>query len=192
MKVIGLTGTIGSGKDVVREILERKLNTISVRLSDFLETDVLKKQGITITRSVQQNLGNELRKKYGSHILAKLAIDFMNKTNRIKVIDGIRNPGEIDFLKNHFGNDFKLIAIDAPQQLRFDRVIKRNRGIGYDPQTWEEFIIADEHDQGKDQPEHGQNVRKCIEMADVILQNDGSLEDLQKKVDNVVKEVLQI
>ena len=185
MKVIGLTGTIGSGKDIVREMLEKKFNTVSVRLSDLLEINSLKKLGIKITREMLQNLGDDLRKKYGTHVLAKLAIDFMKKASEIKIIDGIRNPGEVDFLRQQFGEDFKLIAIDAPQQIRFERVVKRNRDI--DPKKWEEFVSIDECDQGKDQPEYGQQVRKCIEMADVIIQNDGSLEDLQKKIEDVIK-----
>lgn len=187
MKVIGLTGTIGSGKDVAREILEKKFTIVSVRLSDLLETNALKKKGIKITRVMQQNLGNELRQKYGSHILAKIALDLMGKNNEIKIIDGIRNPGEVDFLKKQFGDDFKLIAIDAPQQVRFERVVKRNRAS--DPKTWEEFVAVDERDQGKDQPEYGQQVRKCIEMADVVIQNDDSMDEFQKKVEDAVKEV---
>ena len=188
MKVIGLIGTIGSGKDIVREILEKKFNTVSVILSDLLETNALKKRGIKITRTMQQNLGDELRQKYGTHVLAKIAIDFMKKTSEIKIIDGIRNPGEVDFLRQQFSDDLKLIAIDAPQQVRFERIVKRNRDS--DPKTWEEFVAVDERDQGKDQPEYGQKVRKCIEMADVVIQNDGSLEELKKKVEEIIKQLI--
>ena len=187
MKVIGLTGTIGSGKDVVRETLEKKFDTVSVRLSDLLDTNELKKRGIKITRDIQQDLGNGLRQKYGVHVLAKLAIDLMKKTSEIKIIDGIRNPGEVDFLRQQFGEDFKLIAIDASQQVRFERVVKRNRDI--DPKKWEEFIVVDERDQGKDQPEYGQQVRKCIEMADAIIQNDDTLEEFKRKVEDAIKEI---
>ncbi|MBI2546929.1 MAG: AAA family ATPase [Candidatus Aenigmarchaeota archaeon] len=184
MKVIGLTGTIGSGKDFVREMLEKSLGVTSVRLSDLLDTSVLKKRKITLTRNIQQNLGDELRQKYGTHVLAKIAVDFMKPTDKIKVIDGIRNPGEIEFLKNMFGENFELIAVDAPQKVRFERVVKRSRLS--DPKTWEEFVAVDERDQGKDQPPYGQQVGKCIEMADVVLQNDGTMEDFQKKVEEII------
>lgn len=186
MIVIGLAGTIGAGKEAVREILEKRFNTTSVRLSDLLDTAMLKKRGVKITRSIQQNLGDELRQKYGSHVLAKIAIDFMKKSGEVKVIDGIRNPGEIDFLKRQFTDGFKLVAVDASQETRFERVKKRNRDM--DPKAWEEFVKVDDRDQGKDQPEYGQQVRKCIEMADVIIQNDGTIEDFQKKIDEAIKE----
>ena len=187
MRVIGLTGTIGAGKEIVREILEKKFNVTSVRLSDLLETNALKKNKVRITRSIQQNLGDELRQKYGNHVLAKIAVDFMKKTSELKIIDGIRNPGEVDFLKKQFGDEFKLIAIDASQQIRFERVVKRNRDV--DPKTMEEFIKVDERDQGKEQPEYGQQVKKCIEMADIVIQNDGTLEEFQKKLDDVIKQL---
>ncbi|MBU5537594.1 MAG: AAA family ATPase [Candidatus Aenigmatarchaeota archaeon] len=189
MKIIGLTGTIGSGKDVAREILEKKFNTVSVKLSDLLDYSSLKKRGINITRKIQQDLGDQLRQKYGTHVLAKIAIEFMKKNDNVKIIDGIRNPGEVDFLRQKFGEDFKLIAIDAPQQIRFERIVKRNRPT--DPKNWEEFVAADERDQGKNQPEYGQQVKKCIEMSDVVIQNDGSLEEFTKKVEDAVKNLMQ-
>lgn len=189
MKVIGLTGTIGSGKDVAREILEKKFNARAIKLSDLLDYSALKKQGIKITRKIQQDLGDELRKQYGAHILAKIALDFMKKSDNVKIIDGIRNPGEVGYLREQFGDNFILIAIDAPQQVRFERLFKRNRVA--DPKTWEEFTVADERDQGKDQPNYGQQVSKCIEMADIVLQNDSTLEEFKGKVEDLVKDILK-
>lgn len=185
MKVIGLTGTLSSGKETVREILEKNLSSYSVVLSSLLREEALAKQGIKITREIRQNLGNELRKQYGADVLVKIAVSFMQKNKDFLIIDGIRNPGEVDFLRSKFGDDFKLIAVDAPQQIRFERMNERRREG--DPTTWEEFLRLDERDQGKDEPEYGQQVKKCVEMADITVQNDGDLEDLQKKVEDAMK-----
>lgn len=187
MKVIGLTGAIGSGKEIVREIFEKNTSSYSVVLSSLLKDDALKKQGIKITREIRQNLGNELRKQYGAEVLVKIAVNFMQRNKDFLIIDGIRNPGEADFLREKFGDDFKLIAVDAPQQTRFERISQRRRDG--DPITLEEFVKLDERDQGKDEPEYGLQVRKCIETADIILQNDGSMEEFQKKVEDAIKEL---
>ena len=187
MKVLGLTGTFASGKEIAREIIEKNSNSYSVVLSSLLKEDALKGQGINITREIKQNLGNELRKQYGSDVLVKIAVNFMQKNKDFLIIDGIRNPGESDFLRQKFGNDYKLIAVDAPQQVRFERFSKRSREG--DPQTFEEFVKVDERDQGKDEPEYGQQVRKCIEMADFVIQNDGSLEEFQQKVLETIKQL---
>ncbi|MBI2543489.1 MAG: AAA family ATPase [Candidatus Aenigmarchaeota archaeon] len=189
MLVIGLTGTMGAGKDIVREMLEKKFNTSSLRLSDLIDTTPFKKRNVAITRTMYQNMGDELRQKYGPFVLAKIASGFMKPTDKIKIIDGIRNPAEADYFKEKFGEGFKLIAVDAPQQVRFERLSKRHREN--DPKTWEEFAAADEREQGKDQPEYGQHVRDCIEMADVVIENDGSLEDFKKKIEDVTSQISQ-
>jgi len=43
------------------------------------------------------------------------------------VIDGTRNIEEVNYFKKQFGIDFKLVAINAPFDLRFERVKKRAR-----------------------------------------------------------------
>ncbi len=187
MKVIGLTGTMASGKETVRDIIEKNTNSHSVILSSLLKEDALKKQKITITREMRQNLGNELRKQYGADVLVKVAVGFMPRNKDFLIIDGLRNPGEVDFLKSKFGIDFKLIAVDAPQQVRFERISSRNREG--DPKTWEEFVRVDDRDQGKDEPEYGQQVRKCIQMADILIQNDTNVDELNKKVADVIRQL---
>ena len=152
----------------------------TVVLSSLLKEDTLKKQGIKITREIQQNLGNELRKQYGPDILAKIAVGFMQKDKDLLIIDGIRNPAESDFLKARFDENYRLIAVDAPQEIRFERTVKRGRET--DPKTLEEFVKLDDREQGKDEYDYGLQIRKCIEMADIVLQNDVSLEDLERKV----------
>jgi dephospho-CoA kinase len=183
MKVIGLTGTIGSGKDVVKDLILKKFNCYYVTLSDIIRAEFERKKG-KLDRRTLQDMGNDMRKKYGPHILALLAIEYLPRDKEMIVIDGIRNPAESEYLKKKFGNNFKLIAVDAPQEIRFERMVKRQRYD--DPQTWEEFVAMDERDQGKNEEVYGQQVRKCIEQADYLIVNDGSLEDLGKKVDEVL------
>ena len=185
MKVIGLTGTIGSGKEVVKEFIKKKYNCYTVTLSDILKAE-LQKKGKTLDRTALQDLGNEMRKKYGNHILAMLAVEYLGRDKQAIIIDGIRNLGEVDYLKKKFGNDFKLVAIDAPQEIRFQRIVTRG---GEDPKVWEEFVKSDERDQGVGELEHGLRVKDCINVADYTIVNDGSLEDLQKKVDETTEKI---
>ncbi|MEM5853255.1 MAG: AAA family ATPase [Candidatus Aenigmatarchaeota archaeon] len=181
--VIGITGTIGSGKEVVRKILESKFSCYSVTLSSVILAHVKVKPD----RSTLQDLGNELRKKYGNFILAKLATDYLQRDKEMIIVDGIRNPGEVDYLKKTFGNKFFLIAVDAPRELRWERI--KARGKEGDPKSWEEFISVDERDQGVGEPLHGQRVRDCMNMADFLIINDSTIEDLERKVSEVIKKL---
>lgn len=186
MKVIGLTGSIGSGKEVVKDILMKRFNCWYVHLSSMVKGELEKKRS-GYDRKMMQDLGNELRKKYGAHILAKIAVDYMQRDKEMLIVDGIRNPGEIEYLRKKFGKDFVLIAVDAPQQLRFERIAKRARPT--DPKALEEFVVLDERDQGKGEPDYGQQTVKCSEQADFVIVNNGTAEEMENKVNEIIQKI---
>lgn len=185
VKVIGITGTIGSGKEAAREIITRNFNCYHSTLSALIRTEMLEKRKIKVDRSNLQNLGNDLRKQYGNDVLVKLAWNFLQKNKEFIIIDGIRNPGEIEFLKKVA--EFYLIAVDAPIELRFERLMKR--GGPKDVKTMEEFLELNERDMGANEPEYGQRVKDCMNMADFTVVNDGDKRQLESKVLEVMKQI---
>jgi len=187
MKVVGLTGTIASGRSLVKDSLTKRFHCDYVSLSTLIMEESLKKKRIPVDKFNKQNLGNELRQRYGSDALVKTAWNFMQKKKEVLIIDSIRNPGEIEFLRKNLGRDAIIIGVDAPREMRWERVAKRNRAT--DPKTAEDFAKVDDRDQGANEPDYGQQVRKCIEMADYVLMNDGSVEDFAKKCDEVVAKI---
>jgi dephospho-CoA kinase len=184
MKVVGLTGTIGAGKEVVKDFFTKKFNCYVVLLSDVIRGEMERKSP-EFNRKTLQDLGNELREKYGPHILAKIAVEYLPREKELTIIDGVRNPAEIQFLKEKFGEDFKLIAIDAPPEIRFKRLLKRGRKT--DPKSWEEFVEMDKRDLGEDEPSHGQQVKECFEQADFNLVNNGTIEELKNKIEEIAR-----
>lgn len=186
MKVIGLTGTIASGKEVVKEMILKKFNSYQVSLSSAIRGEMERKHR-DFSRRTLQDMGNELRQKYGTFVLAKVSTEFMSRDKPVLIVDGIRNPGEAEWLKKTYKDNFVLIGVDAPQQVRFERLQKKNRPI--DPKTWDEFVVLDERDQGKDEPPYGQQVRKCIEAADIVIDNDGDSAKLESKMEEVFSKI---
>ena len=73
-------------------------------------------------------------------------------------MDGTRNINEIEYFKKEFGNDFRLIAINTPFEIRFERVRKRARSD--DMNSMEELKRRDER-------EKGWGLDKAIEKADI-------------------------
>jgi len=181
--VVGLTGTIGSGKEVVKGTLARNFSSWGVSLSSIIKGELEKKRK-DFNRKTLQDMGNELRKKYGNFVLAKVATDYLQKDKQMIIVDGIRNPGEAEYLKKTFGKKFILVGVDAPKEIRWERVKARARKD--DPKTWEEFVALDERDQGVGEDLYGQQVRRCIEMADVIMQNDGNMDQFNEKINSLV------
>ena len=174
-RLIGLTGTNGSGKGEAATYFKKR-GYAYFSLSDVIR-DALRNDGKEDTRDNLIEKGNELRKKYGPDILARLA---MEKVQDKTVIDSIRNPSEVEYLRKE--KEFILLAIDAPVELRYERV--KRRGRQESASTLEEFIKKEKEemtDSGK-----GQQLHSCMKMADFIIMNDGTLEDLHLKLEEIV------
>jgi dephospho-CoA kinase len=181
--IIGLTGTMASGKDAVADILKKR-GYVYLSLSDEVREEA-KNRNIEVTRENLQALGNEMRKNEGPGILAQRVLMKITDPQKNYIINGIRNPAEVAELKNW--PSFYLIAVDAPQQLRFQRMMTRNRPS--DPKVFYMFMKADNKDQGIGEEESGQQVAACIKLADVSIFNDFSLERLIDKVNFMIQQI---
>lgn len=180
--IIGLTGTKASGKGEVAEML-KKLGFSYYSLSDRVREEAAKKGLSNCNIKDLQDIGNELRIQFGLGILAARTLNAANEEKI--VIDGIRNLGEIAELKK---KNAIIIAVDAPLQSRFNRLISRNRAS--DPKNWMDFIEMDRRDKGVGERNEGQQVDACIEKADYKIFNDSSLEELNWKIQEVLNKIL--
>ena len=172
MKIIGLTGTNGSGKGAAAEYFISK-GYAFYSLSDVIREN-LKKDGLELTRDNLIRKGNELRSLGGADFLAK---QVMEKVEGDAVIDSIRNPEEVRFLKSH--KNFILLAIDADVELRYERVKKRGRIES--ASTLQEFIKKEAEEKTSNPTQ--QQLHICFGMADFFVLNEGSLADLNNKLE---------
>ena len=140
--IIGVTGYLLAGKDSVAGYLIKK-GYHHYSLSDELRS-ILAERGIVSNRDNQVKLGNELRAQYGSGYLAERVL---KKTIQPSVITSIRNPGEIEALKK--SADFRLIFIDAPLRIRYERM-KTRRREGEESVTYEKFQAQEKREKSSD------------------------------------------
>lgn len=180
--IIGITGGFGSGKSTAASFFEKR-GFRKIVLSSFLEEEAKKRGFRKITRKILQDIGNEWRRKYGSGILAKKAIGYLNKRKIEKVvIDGIRNKGEIKEFKQT--KKFILIAIVSNKKNRFKRLrnLKKRENL-----TFELFKKLDRRDQGLGQKNTGLQVAACIREADIRVNNNYSYYDFKEKLNEFLK-----
>ncbi len=170
--LIGLTGTNSAGKGEAAAFLGTR-GYAYLSLSDVLREE-LAARGLPASRDNLIAVGNELRGRFGSDVLARRTMD---KVRGPSVIDSIRNPGELEFLRRQEG--FVLISIDAPIEIRFARAKARGRDESAD--TLEEFRVKEESEMAGN--ETGQRLALCMAVADRRVVNDGTLEDLRRKVE---------
>jgi dephospho-CoA kinase len=179
--VVGLTGPIASGKEIVSKVLKEKgfeYYSLSHRVREEA-----KSRGLEPTRETLQNVGDSLRVKFDGAVLAQRTADiFRTIPNPLILVDSIRNPAEIEYLRQEF--NAKIIGVTASEETRFQRVLARNRDS--DPKTFEEFVKAARRDQGLGQEELGQQVKTCLKLSDVVIENNGTVEELVKKVNETL------
>lgn len=180
MLTIGLTGTNASGKTCIVQFL-KKSGFAYFSLSDVIR-DELSHRGLEHSRENLRQVGNELRKEFGASILAdriksKLPFD------QPAVIDSIRNRYEVESLREL--PDFHLLAIDAPIEVRFARAQKRGRNENAtDIETFRHVENLE-----RSNSETSQNLDQCMAMADFHIYNDGTLDELSKKLEAVIQTV---
>jgi len=178
MKVIlGFTGSISSGKGTATRYLVEKYNAKSFKFSKILR-DILDRIYLLHTRDNLIKISIVIRDNFGQDILAKIiSKDILEEDNNIIVIDGIRRPADIKYLKDIKG--FKLIGIDADIKIRYERLKKRNENKDDKSKSWEDFL--------KDQKAETEiYIPELLKKSNHIINNNGNLEELYKKLDNLI------
>ncbi len=178
--IIGLTGTLSSGKDTIAEFLVKK-GFKHISTGDIVRED-LQKSGAETNRETLQQRANELRRQYGPDYLAKSAL---SRARNNAVISGLRTTSEVEALRQASGDGFVLLAVDAPAGLRYSRAKARGR-IG-DEITLEKFLNQEAREMHGTSP-YEQQLGQVMAQANVTIENEGSQEDLYRKIEELLKQ----
>jgi dephospho-CoA kinase len=187
--IVGITGTNGSGKGTVVDILlEKGFHHYSARA--FITEEIVKRK-LPVNRESMVSVANDLRLKYGPSYVAEALFQKAKLEGGNAVIESLRTVGEIEALRNKFGankkkgrKEFILIAVDADIGTRYDRINSRKSET--DSVSLEQFQVQESNEMmNTDQTK--QNISACIELADFLIINDGTVDDLRRKVEDVLK-----
>lgn len=179
--IIGLTGKNGSGKGEVAKFLSEGGYAYH-SLSDILREE-LARRGKDPARENLIAIGNELRAAGGAGVLALRTLAKLG-TEVHAIVDSIRNPAEIEALRSR--KDFFLLAVEADPRVRFERA--RKRGRAGDGSTLEEFLELEARELESPDPTTQQlALTACL--ADAVLSNDGTVEELREKVRRTLSEL---
>ncbi len=182
--VVGLVGPIAAGKSTIVVYLKNR-GFSPYSLSDRIREEILAR-GLLVTRETLNKVSNELRETLGADILAKRTAELIDHENPERVvIDSIRNPQEVNFLRNHFGA--KIIGLTAPQEKRFDFFIHRPINVE-GVSGWEEFKALDDMELAQSGV-YKQQVQTCLDLADIVIENNGTVEELEQRVETFITSV---
>ncbi|MFC2045178.1 AAA family ATPase [Chloroflexota bacterium] len=176
MKVVSIVGMSGSGKSEVAALFENN-GFVRIRFGDITDREVAKR-GMELNEENERYVRELLRREHGMSAYAELnlpRIDSALESSDV-VIDGLYSWEEYIYLKNHYGQDFYVVAVSASPETRYKRLKSRaERGL-----SLEEAISRDRAEI--------ENLNKGgpIAMADFIITNESSMENLQEEVERIV------
>lgn len=178
MTVIGIVGLPGSGKSEAATVA-RELGIPVVTMGDIVRQE-------TEARDLDPaadhgRVAQALREEEGLAAIADRSLpairDALADSDAV-VVDGIRSGAEVERFEEAFGDEFTLVAITAPDELRAERLELRNR----DSSAAEGGeTLAD-----RDERELGFGLREAMADADVEIANASSLEAYREAVSDLL------
>jgi len=178
--VLGFAGFPGSGKSEATAIAHAQGFRV-IAMGDMVRT-YMRQRGIGLSEHNVGHVATTLRRQRGMDIIAKMCIPaiYANPSEKV-VIDGIRGIAEVNAYKKEFNDRFKLIAIAASSDARFERV--RNRSRSDDTPDFESF-------RQKDDRELAWGLKEALDSADVCISNEGTLQEFNSAVRRVLERLV--
>jgi dephospho-CoA kinase len=174
MQVIVVTGMPGAGKEEFVQVA-RSLGYDVVRMGDVVRAEA-KRLGVIDTDKGVGGFADQERHHHGFDIWAKRSVAYVRSERTI--VDGSRGLEELKIFRQAFGNGVLLVAIHSNPSSRYPRLKKRGRPDA--PSSWTEF-------EERDRRELSWGLGNLIAMADVMLLNDGEMDEFKVKVSTFLR-----
>ena len=180
--VIGLAGSIASGKDTVADYVVKKFDGQSVSFSQPLR-DILNRVFLPINRINLSKLAQTLVDNYGGDVLSHtIAEEIKINPKQIFVLPNIRRESDYVCMVNEPSFDFYLIGINTDIKTCYERLIKREQNVDDKGKTWEDF-------QKDLQLSTEVGIAALVKKSLYQLDNNGSHEDLYSQIDKLISDL---
>jgi cytidylate kinase len=171
LKIIGISGSNGAGKDLAGAILAEKFGYYFISVTDLLRAEA-RKRGLPVDREALRTISAEWRREQGLGVLIDKAVEHYNELPEQYVglaVASLRNPGEADRVHELGGT---VLWMDADPKVRYERIQKnaavRNRAEE-DNKTFEQFLAEEQAEM------HASGDNATLDMSAVKAKSDLTL-----------------
>lgn len=183
--IIGITGTDGAGKGSVVDYLVKEKGFTHYSARSVI-VEAIQAKGLTVHREHMRMVANELRATQGRDVIVVRALKkSLEDDVDAFVVESIRAVAEAETLKQNGGI---LLAVDAEERVRYERIVVR--GSESDNVSFEEFQRQEQLEMNDPDP-NGMQKGQVMKMADYTVLNNGTIEELQAQVDEVLKKIVE-
>ncbi|WP_418281508.1 AAA family ATPase [Halorubrum sp. DTA98] len=175
MKVFGTVGLPGSGKGEAANVAEAAGVPVVV-MGDVIREEC-RRRGLDPAEHHGRMAGT-LREEEGEDAIAARTLPLIREAGDESgadavLVDGLRSTVELDRFREAFGDDFTLVAIRAPFELRAERLDDRGRD---DSDSDLEALRE------RDAREIELGLGETLDRADVEIDNTGTLAEFRERV----------
>lgn len=171
MKIIGVAGTNGSGKDTISEMLAQRHGYYLASATEMLGAE-LDRRGLPHERENKRDVSTEWRKQHGLGVIVDKAVAAAKAAGYEKVVVGsLRNPGEVDRVHELNG---QVIWADADPKIRYSRIQSNNRNRTEDNKTFEEFLSEEQAEMQNSNDAAKLSLSGVKAKSDIFISNDGN------------------
>ncbi|MDO8570401.1 MAG: AAA family ATPase [Candidatus Daviesbacteria bacterium] len=190
-EILCFVGPSGAGKDTIVNKIRYLMDVSYYSLSNKIREQASLLGLENLRRDELQIFANKLREQHGNGIFASLSKkNIIEDPNKIIIVNGVRHPSEINLLREIEYTCLRVIGVTASSEVRFKRVVERGRQS--DPKTWESFMECDRRENGIPGEMIGQQNDQCLKIADIIIDNNGSVEELDYLVERLYSRLTAI
>jgi dephospho-CoA kinase len=177
--IIGAVGLNGSGKDMLLIRIKAKYGIPLFGLGDEAR-ELAKEENIEPTRENLHEVSVNHIKKFGSDYFPRRVIRKIEDGKYpIAGVSGIRTTIDAKTFKDFYKENFILVAIEVSDpRIRFERL--KLRADARDAHAYEEFLEQDKSE------EEIFKLTETFSLADVKINNDGSLDDFNDAIDDFI------